>query len=63
MRAHLASADAISYMAVADEVKRRLKRRAEGRDFASWLEGTVGELEPDRSMAGNCSGQFATSVT
>lgn len=49
MRANLATADAISYMAVADEVKRRLKRRAEGRDFASWLEDTVGSLSRDKA--------------
>jgi hypothetical protein len=46
MRKHLASADAISYMAVADEVRRRLEARAEGRDFASWLQDSVGSLTP-----------------
>jgi hypothetical protein len=46
MREHLASADAISYMAVADEVRRRLEARAEGRDFGSWLQESVGSLTP-----------------
>lgn len=46
MREHLASADAISYMAVADEVRRRLEARAEGRDFSSWLQESVGSLTP-----------------
>ena len=46
MREHLASADAISYMAVADEVRRRLETRAEGRDFGSWLHESVGSLTP-----------------
>ena len=46
MRDHLASADAISYMAVADEIRRRLDARAEGRDFGSWLQESVGSLTP-----------------
>src|SRR5690348_797214 len=46
MREHLASADAISYMAVADEIRRRLEARAEGRDFGSWLQESVGSLTP-----------------
>jgi phage repressor protein C with HTH and peptisase S24 domain len=49
MRAQLVAADAISYMAVADEIRRRLERRAEGRDFASWLEDSVGSLQPARA--------------
>jgi Peptidase S24-like/SIR2-like domain len=46
MREHLASADAISFMAVADEVRRRLEAQAEGRDFGSWLQESVGSLTP-----------------
>jgi len=48
MREHLASADAISYMAVADEIRRRLAARAEGRDFSSWLQESVGSLTPTK---------------
>lgn len=46
MSEHLASADAISYMAVADEIRRRLEARAEGQDFGSWLHESVGSLTP-----------------
>ena len=46
MREHLASADAISFMAVADEVRRRLEAQAEGREFGSWLQESVGSLTP-----------------
>jgi SOS-response transcriptional repressor LexA len=48
MKEHLSGADAISYMAVADEVRRRLEARADGRDFASWLKASVGSLEPTK---------------
>jgi hypothetical protein len=46
MREHLASGDAISYLAVADEIKRRLEARAGGQDFGSWLKESVGSLTP-----------------
>jgi hypothetical protein len=45
MREHLASADAISCMAVADEIRRRLEARAKGH-FGSWLQESVGSLTP-----------------
>ena len=46
MKEHLASADAISYMTVAEEIRSRLEAQAEGRDFGSWLQESVGSLTP-----------------
>src|SRR6266571_3003963 len=34
------------YLASADEIRRRLEARAEGRDFGSWLQESVGSLTP-----------------
>jgi SOS-response transcriptional repressor LexA len=44
MKEQLDNADAITYLAVADDVIRRLSAVHQGREFGSWLDRTVGRL-------------------
>jgi SOS-response transcriptional repressor LexA len=45
MREQLDNADVFTYLAVADEVARRLRAVRGGREFGTWLQSTVGRLE------------------
>src|SRR5208282_731665 len=45
MREQLDNADVFTYIAVADEVTRRLDAVRGGREFGTWLQSTVGRLE------------------
>jgi SOS-response transcriptional repressor LexA len=42
----LEETDADGYLTVADEINRRLRPIGGGREFASWLKGTIGRLTP-----------------
>jgi SOS-response transcriptional repressor LexA len=44
MREQLDHADAITYIAAADDITRRLRAVREGREFGSWIQRTVGAL-------------------
>lgn len=44
MKDYLDNADVFSYLAVADEITRRLRAVRGGRDFNSWIDKTVGTL-------------------
>jgi SOS-response transcriptional repressor LexA len=46
MRDYLDNADAVAYVAAADDISRRLRAVRNGKEFASWLDSTVGSLEP-----------------
>jgi SOS-response transcriptional repressor LexA len=46
MKDQLDNADAFTYIAVADEITRRLRAVRDGREFATWLQKTVGGLQP-----------------
>src|SRR5215831_7502263 len=46
MKDQLDNADGYTYLAVADEIRRRLEEVREGREFESWIQSTVGALEP-----------------
>jgi SOS-response transcriptional repressor LexA len=46
MEAQLDNADVFTYLAVADEIRRRLEEVREGREFESWIQGSVGTLQP-----------------
>jgi SOS-response transcriptional repressor LexA len=48
MKEQLDNADTITYLAVADEVTRRLSAVHQGREFRDWLRSTVGSLRPSR---------------
>jgi SOS-response transcriptional repressor LexA len=45
MRGQLDNADVFTYLAVADEISRRLHEVWEGREFDAWIQGTVGALQ------------------
>ena len=45
MREQLENADVFTYIAVADEITRRLGAVRRGREFGTWLQSTVGRLE------------------
>lgn len=45
MREQLDNADVFTYLAVADEVARRLRAVRGGREFGTWLQSTVGRLK------------------
>jgi SOS-response transcriptional repressor LexA len=46
MKEQLDNADAITYIAAADDITRRLRAVREGREFGSWIQRTVGGLHP-----------------
>jgi hypothetical protein len=46
MKDRLNDADTVTYVAIADEITRRLLALREGREFDSWIQGTVGLLQP-----------------
>jgi len=48
MKEQLDNADTITYLAVADEITRRLSAVRQGVEFGSWLRRTVGSLRPSK---------------
>jgi len=48
MKEQLDNADTITFLAVADEITRRLSAVRQGREFGSWLRRTVGGLRPSK---------------
>ena len=51
MKRQLSRRDKHSLLSVADEVGRRLREPHEGREFKSWIDGTVGKLTPKDDAA------------